>query len=74
MAMLLLIVITLVSFLNIESRLATLAVNKAQARMQAMVSLRLALAHLQQEAGPDRRTTARADITANTMQPGWIWT
>jgi hypothetical protein len=74
MAMLLLIVITLVSFLNIESRLATLAVNKAQARMQAMVSLRLALAHLQQEAGPDRRTTARADITANTMQPGWNWT
>jgi len=30
--------------------------------MQALVSLRLALAHLQQEAGPDRRATFRADM------------
>lgn len=74
MAMLLLVVITLVSFLKIESRLATHAAMRAQSRLQAMVSLRLALAHLQQEAGPDRRTTARADICANTMQPGWDWT
>jgi len=74
MAMLLLVVITLVSFLKVESRLAVHAATRAQSRLQAMVSLRLALAHLQQEAGPDRRTTARADICANTMQPGWDWT
>jgi hypothetical protein len=74
MALMLVVIITLVSFLKIESQLATNAVARSRARMQAMVSLRLALAHLQQEAGPDRRTTARADICADTMQPGWNWT
>ncbi|NBV55609.1 MAG: hypothetical protein EBR70_03335, partial [Verrucomicrobia bacterium] len=71
MALMLVVIITLVSFLKIESQLATNAVARSRARMQAMVSLRLALAHLQQEAGADRRTTARADICADTMQPGW---
>ena len=74
MALMLVVIITLVSFLKIESQLATNAVARSRARMQAMVSLRLALAHLQQEAGADRRTTARADICADTMQPGWNWT
>jgi hypothetical protein len=63
MAMILLMVITLASFLSIEARLAAANQLRTQARMQALVSLRLALAHLQQEAGPDRRTTFRADIT-----------
>jgi hypothetical protein len=36
--------------------------------MQALVSLRLALAHLQQEAGPDRRATFRAEITKGIQQ------
>ena len=73
MALMLVVIITLVSFLKIESQLATNAVTRTQSRMQAMLSLRLALAHLQQEAGPDRRMTARADITADTMQKGWDW-
>lgn len=72
--LLLLVIITLTSFLKIESQLAKQALTRAQARLQAHVSLRLALAHLQQEAGPDRRMTARADITADTMQQGWDWT
>ncbi len=63
MAMILLMVITLASFLSIEARLAAANQLRTQARMQALVSLRLALAHLQQEAGPDRRATFRADIT-----------
>ncbi|NBV37995.1 MAG: hypothetical protein EBS00_00245 [Verrucomicrobia bacterium] len=62
MAMILLMVITLASFLSIEARLAAANQLRTQARMQALVSLRLALAHLQQEAGPDRRTTYRADM------------
>ena len=62
MAMILLMVITLASFLSIEARLASANQLRTQARMQALVSLRLALAHLQQEAGPDRRTTFRADM------------
>ncbi len=62
MAMILLMVITLASFLSIEARLASANQLRTQARMQALVSLRLALAHLQQEAGPDRRATFRADM------------
>jgi hypothetical protein len=62
MAMILLMVITLASFLSIEARLAAANQLRTQARMQALVSLRLALAHLQQEAGPDRRATFRADM------------
>ena len=48
MALMLVVIITLVSFLKIESQLATNAVARSRARLQAMVSLRLALAHLQQ--------------------------
>jgi hypothetical protein len=72
-SLLLLVIVTLTSFLKVESQLAGHALNRTQSRLQAMVALRLALAHLQQEAGPDRRMTARADITADTMQKGWSW-
>ena len=61
------------SFITIESRVAAHQQDQLRARLNAVVSLRLALAHLQQEAGPDRRITARADIIANTTQPGWTW-
>ena len=78
MAMILLMVITLASFLSIEARLATANQLRTQARMQALVSLRLAIAHLQQEAGPDRRATFRADATryATASSAGTIptWT
>ena len=72
-SLLLLVIITLTSFLKIESQLASQALSRTQSRLQALVSLRLALGHLQQEAGPDQRMTARADITADTMQKGWDW-
>jgi len=73
MSVVLLTVITVASFVTIESRLAAQHQNFLRAKLNAAVSLRLALAHLQQEAGPDRRMTARADILANTTQPGWTW-
>ena len=69
MAAMLLMVISLSAFLTVESRLAKSATYRAQSRLQAIVSLRLALGHLQQEAGPDRRMTARADITADSIYP-----
>ena len=69
MAAMLLMVISLSAFLTVESRLAKSAAYRAQSRLQAVVSLRLALGHLQQEAGPDRRMTARADITADSIYP-----
>jgi hypothetical protein len=74
MAVVLLTVITVASFVTIESRLTLQHQQYLRARLNATVSLRLALAHLQQEAGPDRRMTARADILANTTQAGWDWT
>jgi hypothetical protein len=73
MASIVLLVVTLSAFITIESRAATNHQLATRARLNALVSMRLALAHLQQEAGPDRRMTARADITADTMQKGWDW-
>ncbi len=73
MSVVLLTVITVASFVTIESRLSAQHQNFQRAKLNAAVSLRLALAHLQQEAGPDRRMTARADILANTTQTGWTW-
>lgn len=73
MSVVLLTVVTVASFVTIESRLAAQHQNHLRSKLNAAVSLRLALAHLQQEAGPDRRMTARADILANTTQTGWTW-
>jgi len=73
LAMLTLTVLLSASFIAIESRLAMQNHLATRARMNGVCSLRLALAHLQQEAGPDRRMTARADITADKFQPGWTW-
>ena len=69
MAMMVMVVIVLAAFLSVESKLAKAAQYRTQSRLQALVSLRLAIGHLQQEAGPDRRMTARADITANGLYP-----
>lgn len=73
MSVVLLTVITVASFVTVESRLAAHHQNYLRAKLNATVSLRLALAHLQQEAGPDRRITGRADLMANTTQAGWTW-
>ena len=73
MAFMILMMFSLASFITIESRVASHQQNQLRARLNAVVSLRIALGHLQQEAGPDRRITARADIIANTTQPGWDW-
>lgn len=77
MALLVLVVLSLAGFLSMESRAATARLASAQGRMAAVASLRLALAHLQQEAGADRRVTARADFTADTTQStatkAWDW-
>ena len=73
MALLVLVVLSVAGFLNIESRLAYSQQLLTQGRLSAVASMRLALGHLQQEAGPDRRVTARADITADTTQTNWTW-
>jgi hypothetical protein len=81
MAGVVLLVVTLSSFITIESRAAINQQLATRARLNAVVSMRLALAHLQQEAGPDRRSTARADITqpnvsaSSLRNPMWtgVW-
>ena len=69
MAGVVMLVVTLSAFITIESRAAKNQQLATRARMNAMASMRLALAHLQQEAGPDRRSTARADITQSAVTP-----
>jgi hypothetical protein len=66
MAGVVMLVITLSAFITIESRAAMNQQLATRARLNSLASMRLALAHLQQEAGADRRSTARAEIT----QPG----
>ena len=81
MAMLVLSLVVIASLIAVESRLANHSHQLARARLNAVVSLKLALGHLQQEAGPDRRSTARADITqpgvaaASLRNPMWtgVW-
>ena len=63
MAMLVLTVITIAAFISIEARLMVQHQLGTRARLNAVAALRLAVGQLQQEAGPDRRATARADLT-----------
>lgn len=81
MAAMVMLVITISAFVTVESRMAMNQQLATRARLNAIVSMRLALAHLQQEAGPDRRATARADITqpeatsSTVKNPMWtgVW-
>ncbi len=66
MAFMTMLLLSLSAFTMIESRTAMNQQLAVRARLNGIASMRLALAHLQQTAGPDRRSTARADIT----QPG----
>lgn len=69
MAGIVMLVVTISAFVTIESRAAMNQQLATRARLNALVSMRLALGHLQQEAGPDRRSTARADITQPNVSP-----
>jgi hypothetical protein len=73
MSLLVLVILSLAGFLSIESRIAASHQAAVQGRLAALGALRLAVGHLQAEAGPDRRVTARADLTADATQPGWNW-
>jgi hypothetical protein len=81
MAGIVMLLVTVSAFITVESRTVMNQQLATRARLNSIVSMRLALAHLQQEAGPDRRATARADITqpdataSNVRNPMWtgIW-
>lgn len=62
MALLVLVILTIAGFLNLESRLAVARTEMTKAQLNAVASARLAVGHLQMLAGPDQRVTAKADI------------
>jgi len=80
-AMLVATIVVIASFISIETRLAAHSHLGVRARLNAQVALRLAVAHLQQEAGPDRRATARGELIqpdvpiASLRNPHWtgVW-
>lgn len=81
MAGIVMLLVTVSAFITVESRAVMNQQLATRAKLNSIVAMRLALAHLQQEAGPDRRSTARAEITqpdatASTVRnPMWtgIW-
>jgi hypothetical protein len=62
MAAMVMMVIVLASFLQVESRLAQSHAGYQRARLNALASARIAIGHLQQTAGPDQRISMRADM------------
>ena len=64
MAAMVMMVIVLASFLQVESRLAQANAGFLRARFNALASARIAVAQLQVMAGPDQRVTMRADMFA----------
>ncbi len=62
MGLLVLVILSLSGLLAVESRVAAAGLAGRQARLNALVAGRLAVAQLQLLAGNDQRVTARADI------------
>jgi hypothetical protein len=69
MAAMVMMVIVLASFLQVESRLAQSHSGYLRARFNALASARIAIGQLQQLAGPDQRVTMRADMYADNDKP-----
>ncbi len=65
MAFVLLLVLSLTTLIQVETRLAQTNLNQLKARESARLALTMAVAQLQQNAGHDQRTTARAEIAGN---------
>lgn len=61
--MLVLLLVSLASLTRVETQVAENAQSLALARQNAVFSLNLAIGHLQTQAGPDDRLTARSEIT-----------
>ncbi len=62
MAAMVLMVIVLASFLQVESRLAQGHAGQIRARFNALASARIAIGQLQATMGPDQRVSMRADM------------
>jgi hypothetical protein len=70
MAGMVMMVIVLAAFLQVETRLALGHSGYMRARLNAIASAKMALGQLQQLAGPDQRVTMRADMYDAGKTPG----
>lgn len=79
MTMVVLLLLTLTTFLTIESRALKWSMLSTRSRLNALMSARLALAHLQQATGPDTRSTATGELACtpapiSPFDPAISWT
>jgi hypothetical protein len=75
LAFLVLLLVSLASLTRVETQVAANSQQLSQARQNALMALNIAIGQLQKYAGPDQRTTARADIDATLeRQPNSRWT
>lgn len=76
MAFVLLLLLSITTFIQVESTNSARTINKLKARQNALLSLNIAVGQLQRYAGPDQRVSANAKISfSNTGNPQWtgIW-
>ncbi|GBL26480.1 hypothetical protein EMGBS8_04280 [Verrucomicrobiota bacterium] len=76
--MIVLTILVLAAFITVEMRASKWLALKARSRLNATMSARLALAHLQQAAGPDVRSTATGELACtpapvSPFDPNLAW-
>ncbi|MFA6287442.1 MAG: hypothetical protein WC661_08660 [Opitutaceae bacterium] len=74
LAFLVLLLVSLASLTRVETQVASNSQQLAQARQNALMALNIAIGQLQKYAGPDQRTTARADLENTPGQTNAQWT
>ncbi len=74
LAFLVLLLVSLASLTRVETQVAANNQQLSQARQNALMALNIAVGQLQKYAGPDQRTTARADLQNPADVPNARWT
>ena len=69
MAFVLLLTLSITSFVVVEQQSANIARQQLTAKQNALVGLQIAIGELQQRLGPDQRATASADILDRSNNP-----
>ncbi|CAM2921686.1 hypothetical protein [Rariglobus hedericola] len=73
LAFLVLLLVSLASLTRVETQVASNNQQLSQARQNALMALNIAVGQLQKYAGPDQRTTARADLENTPGQNNSQW-
>jgi hypothetical protein len=69
MAFVLLLILSITSFVVVEQQSANIAKQRLAAKQNALVGLHIAIGELQGRLGPDQRATASADILGSSNNP-----